>query len=45
MQLENLFKQIATNTLNFQQFGRNTSTYPNQDRMPYLNMLDASFEF
>ena len=45
MQLENLLKQVVTNTSDFQQFERNMSTYPNQGRMPFLNKLDASSEF
>ena len=32
-------------TLNFQRFERNKSTYSDQDRMHFLNMSDASFEF
>ena len=45
MQLENLFKQVVPNTLDFQQFERNMSTYPNQGRMPFLNKLDTSPKF
>ena len=45
MQLENLFKQIVTNTLYFEWFRRNMSSYPNQGKMPFLNISDSSVEF